>query len=83
MVNCGDASIGLGPGGFHKFILDPGTVYCSVHTEVTRWVPVEAKAGQTYYIRESLWFGLVVAEAHLEPKESEEGAAEIQECKEQ
>jgi hypothetical protein len=82
-VNCGDAAVGLGSGGFHKFTLDPGPVHCSVHTEVTTSIDVDAKAGQTYYIRESLWVGFIVAHVHLDPKDSEEASAEIRDCKEQ
>jgi hypothetical protein len=82
-VNCGDASIALGPGGFHKVTLEPGPVHCSVHTEVKTSIDLDARAGQTYYIRESLWIGFIVAHLHLDPKDSEEAASEIQDCKEQ
>jgi hypothetical protein len=83
VVNCGDGAVGLGPGGFHRFTLDPGPVHCSVHTEVTTSIDVDAKAGQTYYIRESLWIGFIVPHVHLDPENPEEASAEIQECKEQ
>ena len=56
-VNCGDSSVALGPGGFHKFIVDPGSIHCSVHTEATTSVDIDANPGQTYYVRESLWVG--------------------------
>ena len=82
-VTCGDTSADIGPGGFHKFITKPGAVECSVHTEVTTSVNIYPQPGQTYYVRESLWPGFLVAHVHLDPKEADEAAAELQDCKEQ
>ena len=83
VVNCGDGAIGLGPGGFHKFTVDPGPVHCSVHTEVTTSLDIDAKASQTYYVRESIWPGFILAHVHLDRKDPEDATSEIQECKEQ
>ncbi len=32
-VSCGDQSTSLGPGGYHRLVVDPGHLRCSVHTE--------------------------------------------------
>ena len=69
------------PGGFHKFTIDPGTFHCDVHTEVTTQVEIDAKPGQQYYIRESIWPGWILAHVHLDVKDPDQAQAEIQQCK--
>jgi hypothetical protein len=82
-VNCGDYSSALGPGGFHRFTVDPGTLHCDAHTEVTTSIDTDVKPGQSYYIDESLSIGWLQPRVHLDAKTPEEAASEIQECKEQ
>jgi len=82
-VNCGDYSSVLGPGGFHRFTIDSGPLHCDAHTEVTTAIDIDVKAGQSYYIEESLSIGWLQPRVHLDAKTPEEAAAEIQECKEQ
>lgn len=82
-VSCGDASMSLGPGGYHRLIVDPRHLRCSAHTEVTSAVEFEAEAGQSYYIRESLRFGVIEPHVHLELKSTDEGEDEIRKCAEQ
>ena len=82
-VTCGDASMSLGPGGYHRLIVDPGPVRCSAHTEVTSAVEFEARAGGSYYIRESLRFGVIEPHVHLELKSGDESEDEIRKCTEQ
>lgn len=82
-INCGDYSTSLGPGGFHKFTIDPGTFHCDVHTEVTTQAEIDAKPGQEYYIRESIWPRWILAHVHLDVPDPDQAQAEIQQCKAQ
>ena len=82
-VNCGDYSSTLGPGGFHRFTIDPGTLHCDAHTEVTTSIDIDVKPGQSYYLEESLSIGWLQPRVHLDLKTPDEAGAEIQECKEQ
>lgn len=82
-VSCGDQVVSLGPGGYHRLVVDPGHLRCSVHTEVTTAVEFEARAGESYYIRESLWLGAIVPHVHLDLKNADEAQDEIRECAEQ
>ncbi len=82
-VSCGDQSTSLGPGGYHRLVVDPGHLRCSVHTEVTTAVEFEAKAGESYYIRESIWPGVIVPHVHLDLTSTDEAEDEIRGCAEQ
>ncbi len=81
-VSCGDQSTSLGPGGYHRLVVDPGHLRCSVHTETTA-VEFDAKAGESYYIRESLGFGMIVPHVHLDLMSADEAEDEIRVCAEQ
>ena len=82
-VSCGDQSTSLGPGGYHRLVVDPGHLRCSVHTEVTTAVEFEGKAGESYYIRESIGPGVIVPHVHLDLKSADEAEDEIRKCAEQ
>jgi len=82
-VSCGDQSTSLGPGGYHRLVIDPGHLRCSVHTEVTTAVEFEASAGEKYYIRESIWPGVILPHVHLDQKSADEADGEIRKCAEQ
>ena len=82
-VSCADHSTSLGPGGYHQFIVDPGYLRCSVHTEVTTAVEFNAKAGENYYIRESIWPGVIRPHVHLDLKSADEAEGEIRKCAQQ
>jgi hypothetical protein len=76
-------STSLGPGGYHRLVVDPGHLRCGAHTEVTTAVEFDAKAGESYYIRESLWPGVIVPHVHLELTSTDEAEDEIRGCAEQ
>jgi hypothetical protein len=82
-VSCGDQSTSLGPCGYHRLIIDPGHLRCSVHTEVTTAVEFETTAGENYYIRESIWPGVIRPHVHLDLKNADEAEGEIRKCAEQ
>jgi hypothetical protein len=82
-ISCADQSTSLGPGGYRRLVVDPGHLRCSVHTEVTTAVELEARAGENYYIRESIWPGVIRPHVHLDQKSAEEADGEIRKCAEQ
>jgi len=82
-VSCGDQSTSLGPGGYHRLVMDPGHLRCSVHTEVTTAVEFDTTAGKNYYIRESIWPGVIRPHVHLDLKSPDEAEGEIRKCAEQ
>ncbi len=83
IVNCGDNSVALGPGGYHRFTFEPGEVLCTSHTENTAQVQLNAQAGHDYYIRQWLSMGLVLPRVYLEEVEPDTAQADIQSCKRQ
>lgn len=82
-VNCGDNSVTLGPGGYHRFSVDPGEVLCSSHTENTAQVQLNAKAGEDYYLRQWFSMGFILPRVSLEQIEPDEAQKDLQNCKRQ
>lgn len=82
-LNCGDYSVTLGPGGYHRFSVEPGEVLCSSHGENTAEVQLNAKVGEDYYIRQSFSIGFAVARVHLEQVEPDAAQEDIKTCKRQ
>jgi uncharacterized protein DUF2846 len=82
-VNCGDNSITLGPGGYHRFSVEPGEVLCSTHTENSAQVQLNAKAGEDYYVRQWFSMGFVMAHVYLEQVEPDAAQQDLQTCKRQ
>ena len=80
-VNCGDYSIALGNGGYHPFTVDPGTVRCSVFSESTSSVEINAEPGKEYYVKESTGWGVLAARYYLEIPDTGVGPEEIRDCK--
>jgi hypothetical protein len=82
-VTCGSIENGLGPGGYHPYVEDPGTITCSAHTEATSTVDVEVKPGQEYYLKEEIGMGFFIGRPHLSVVDPDFGHTEIQQCKQQ
>jgi hypothetical protein len=80
-VQCGSSSIVLSRGGYHPFVVDPGTVLCSASTEATSEVNVDAKPGEENYVREKIGVGFFVGRPHLQVMDKETGEQEVRECK--
>ncbi|HKM99941.1 MAG TPA: hypothetical protein VJX23_05455 [Candidatus Binataceae bacterium] len=80
-VNCGDHSIALGPGGYHAFVVDPGTIRCNVYSERTSQVEIDVQPGQEYFVRETPHWGILVARFDLEIPNPGEGPEEVRDCK--
>jgi hypothetical protein len=82
-VNCGGPGPGLAPGGYHPFVVEPGTVTCTAKTEARSEVQVDATSDGPSYVRERIGIGFFVGHPHLEVVDTATGAREIQACKQQ
>jgi len=83
VINCGDYSVALGPGGYHRFSVDPGEILCSSHTENTAQVQFNATAGEDYYVRQWFSMGWVLPHVSLEQVEPDAAQKDLQTCKRQ
>jgi hypothetical protein len=83
VVNCGDYSVALGPGGYHRFSVEPGEILCSSHTENTAQVQFNATAGEDCYVRQWFSMGFVLPHVSLEQVEPDAAQKELQTCKRQ
>ena len=70
----------LPPGGYFPYYAKPGEIEFTARTEATTSVTIDARAGQTYYIKGSIGIGLLVGHPHLVVVANEVGAAEIAAC---
>ena len=83
-VHCGDDSVVLRFGGYHKFTLDPGPIKCSANNGIrSATVEIDAQAGETYFVRESVVPDSLIGYRLLTLKSAEEAQAEIEQCREQ
>jgi hypothetical protein len=81
MVRINDADISTLPaGGYFAYLSTPGEVEISARTEAKTSVTLDAKAGQTYYIKGTIGIGVFVGHPHLTVVANEVGAAEIAQC---
>lgn len=81
-VNCGEGpGIALSPGGYHLFVVEAGSVACEAQSIASSAVTIKVEAGQQYYVREELDWGLVVGGPRLFVVGQDIGRSEIQECK--
>jgi hypothetical protein len=82
-VHCGDDSVALKLGDYHKFIVNPGPLDCRATTAGNPTVDIDAQAGRAYFIRQSISAWLIVAHTQLVLRSAEEAQAEIEKCNEQ
>jgi len=81
MVRVNDADISTLPaGGYFVYVATPGELELSAKTEAKTSVTIDAKAGQTYYVKGTLGVGIFVGHPHLTVVSNEVGAAEIAQC---
>jgi hypothetical protein len=81
MVRVNDADVSTLPaGGYFLYLSTPGEVEISAKTEAKTSVTLDAKAGQTYYIKGTIGVGVFVGHPHLTVVDNEIGAAEIAKC---
>jgi hypothetical protein len=82
-LTCGAEGVALGPGGYHSFIVDPGTITCHAKTEVSADLDIQAEAGQMTYVKEEIGAGVLVGHPHLYLMDTNSGEREIASCKQQ
>jgi len=70
----------LAAGGYFPYYATPGEVEFSAQTEAKTSVTIDAKAGQTYYIKGTIGVGVFVGHPHLVVVPNEVGAREILAC---
>lgn len=81
MVRVNDADVSTLPaGGYFVYHATPGEVEFSAKTEARTSVTLDAKAGQTYYIKGTVGVGVFVGHPHLTVVANDVGAAEIAQC---
>ena len=71
----------LPAGGYFVYHAAPGEVEFFARTEAKTSVTIDAKAGETYYIKGTISMGAFVGHPHLVLVSNETGAREIKECK--
>lgn len=80
-VQCGNELTHIGPGGYHAFVVEPGSVVCTAHSERTDATEIKARAGQEYYVKEEIGWGVFIGHPHLEPVDDDTAHNEIASCK--
>ena len=79
-VTCGANSKRIGPGGYHAFVVPAGKAVCSVQGhETADQVEIDAQP-RVYYIREEFGWGVLSGHPHLNPIDTDQAHAEIQQC---
>lgn len=68
-------------GGYFPYIGSPGELVFSAKTEASSSVTLDAKAGQTYYVKGTVGLGAFAGRPHLTLVPLAEGAEEIKDCK--
>ena len=79
-VNGVDVS-SLPSGGYFVYYAKPGENAFSAKTETTTSVTVDAKAGETYYVKGTIGMGVFVGHPHLVQVSNDQGAQEVVKCK--
>ena len=79
-VNGADVS-SLPSGGYFVYYAKPGENEFAAKTEAKTSVTVDAKAGETYYVKGTIGMGVFVGHPHLLQVTSDVGSQEIVKCK--
>ena len=70
-VHEGDQGVSkLGSNQYFIYVADPGPHTFSIQSEATDTLHMEVDAGETYYVKETLGMGIVVARPHLTPSDA-------------
>ncbi len=77
-ITCGSDTIGIGAGGYHAFVEDPGTIKCSAATAPANPVTFEARAETDYFVREVVSEGLASNPVTLTKVDRATGLDEIE-----
>lgn len=68
-------------GGYYPYVAEPGEIEFSAKTEATASVTIDAKSGQTHYIKGGVGVGFVVGRPRLRVVTANIAEQEIKECK--
>lgn len=79
-IRCGRSAAVIGPGGYHAFVEDAGTIVCKAETETKDEVEIQARPGREYYVRYEIGWGLWVGHPHLHPIDQDRAQTEIEQC---
>jgi hypothetical protein len=79
-VNGADIS-SLPSGGYFVYYAKPGENEFSAKTEAKTSVTIDAKAGETYYVKGSVGMGVFVGHPHLVQVANDDGSKDIAKCK--
>jgi hypothetical protein len=79
-IRCGDSTVKLGPGGYHPFVVEPGTIVCSTRYEAADAVEVHVGPGQSNYIEEEIGWGALIGHPHLHPMDLDSAQNAIRDC---
>jgi hypothetical protein len=79
-VNGVDVS-SLPTGGYFVYYATPGENEFSAKTEAKTSVTIDAKRGETYYVKGTMGMGVFVGHPHLVQVDSNAGSQEIAKCK--
>jgi hypothetical protein len=71
----------LPSGGYFVYYAKPGETEFSAKTEAQTSVTIDAKAGQTYYVKGTIGMGVFVGHPHLVQVDGYAGDEEIAKCK--
>lgn len=79
-VNGTEAS-SLPSGGYFVYYATPGENEFTAKTEAKTSVTIDAKAGETYFVKGTMGMGVLVGHPHLTQVANDVGAKEIASCK--
>jgi len=68
-------------GTYYPYVTDPGEIEFSAKTEASDSATIDAKAGQTYYLKGTVGVGFFVGHPHLRVVPAEEAEKDIADCK--
>ncbi len=80
IIDCGNFSVHLKPGGYRRFVVDPGAIRCTVSNSTVNFT---AESGHDYYIKETVHSGLFGLNFQIQYMTPEDAKDEIAQCKEQ
>jgi hypothetical protein len=84
-VKCGHNGLQLGPGGYHAYVEEAGTVICHAQGETSKTaeVKIDAKPGESYYVKVQMAAAFPYPDAALNAVDAATAGPEIDQCKRQ
>lgn len=80
VVTCGSLRAAVGPGGYHAFVVKPGTVRCRASTDREDQVELDIAPGSVNYVQEEIGWGVWVGHPHLYPMDADRAQNDVQSC---